>query len=78
MTNGTCDSNIGRLSDERVVVGRWQQKKYRKKDKKVLDMRNGFCYHIKVRYADEPVPCKLNNVRQTKTPWTIKMDCLSV
>ena len=29
-------------------------------------------------HGEQSVPCKLNNVRQTITPWTIKMDCLSV
>ena len=32
----------------------------------------------KLTIREHSVPCKLNNVRQTITPWTIKMDCLSV
>ena len=50
--------------------------------KKVLDISDVACYYVKVRCGRKSdrkmrntVPCKLNNVRQTITPWTI-MNCL--
>ena len=55
-----------------------RHRKNSKKNKKVLDKEMILCYHIKVRGANKLVPCKLNNVRQTKhlgqLKWIVQID----
>ena len=45
--------------------------KFHRNRKKVVDNYGLLCYIVKVRCGEHTVPCKLNNVRRTITPWTI-------
>ena len=60
-----------------------QQKRILKKLEKKFLTNSTRCDRIKklpntrVKRAAKTVPCKLNNPKTNKTPWTIIMDCLS-
>ena len=55
------------------------QKEFCRELKKVLDKRYVLWYYQLATpfLGKQLVPCKLNNAKTNKTPWTIIMDCLS-